>query len=47
LRLLRGHGLITKIAKTHRYQVTEKGRTSLSVILAARQASNKVLLQAA
>jgi hypothetical protein len=47
LRLLRGHGLITKIAKTHRYQVTEKGRTSLSLILAARQASNKVLTQAA
>ena len=22
--LLRGHGLITKVAKTHRYQLTEK-----------------------
>lgn len=47
LRLLRGHGLIAKIPKTHRYQVTERGRTSLSVILAARQANTKLLLQAA
>lgn len=46
-RLLRGHGLIAKIPKAHRYQVTEKGRTSLSVILAARQANTKILLQAA
>jgi hypothetical protein len=46
-RLLRGHGLIAKIPKTHRYQVTEKGRTSLSAILAARQANTKILLQAA
>jgi len=46
-RLLRAHGLIAKIPKSHRYQVTEKGRTSLSVILAARQANTKVLLQAA
>jgi hypothetical protein len=47
LRLLRGHGLIAKVPKTHRYQVTEKGQTSLSVILAARQANTKLLLQAA
>ena len=47
LRLLRGHGVITKVPKTHRYQVTEKGRASLSVILAARQANTKLLLQAA
>lgn len=33
LRLLRGHGLIAKVPKTHRYQVTEKGRTTLSVLL--------------
>lgn len=46
-RLLRGHGLIAKIPKSHRYQVTEKGRTILSVILAARQANTKTLLQAA
>jgi len=47
LRLLRAHGLIAKVPKTHRYQVTEKGRTNLSVILAARQANTKFLLQAA
>jgi hypothetical protein len=47
LRLLRAHGLIAKIPKTLRYQLTDKGRTSLSVILAARQANTKVLLQAA
>jgi hypothetical protein len=47
LRLLRGHGLIQKIAKTHRYQLTEKGRNSLSALLAARNANTQQLLQAA
>ena len=47
LRLLRAHSLIAKIAKTHRYQVTEKGRANLSAILAARDSNTKVLLQAA
>jgi hypothetical protein len=47
LRLLRGHGLIAKVPKTHRYQVTEKGRTSFSAVLAACQANTKQLLQAA
>lgn len=47
LRLLRGHGVIAKITKTHRYQVTDKGRNCLSALLAARQANTKQLLQAA
>ncbi len=47
LRLLRGHGLILKISNTHRYQLTEKGRSSLSALLAARNANTKQLLQAA
>lgn len=47
LRLLRAHGLIDKIAKTHRYQVTEKGAAKLSALLAARKANTKQLLQAA
>ena len=47
LRLLRAHGLIAKVPKTHRYQVTEKGRANISVILAAREANTKLLLQAA
>jgi hypothetical protein len=47
LRLLRAHGLINKIAKTHRYQVSEDGRERLSALLAARRANTKQLLQAA
>jgi len=47
LRLLRGHGLIQKIAKTHRYMVSEQGRAALSALLAARRANTKQLLQAA
>jgi hypothetical protein len=47
LRLLRGHGLIAKIAKTQRYQLTAKGRSSLAALLAARQADTQQLLQAA
>jgi hypothetical protein len=47
LRLLRGHGLIVKLPNTHRYQVTEQGRTSIGALLAARQADTKKLLQAA
>lgn len=47
LTLLRAHGLIRKIQKTHRYLLTEKGRASLSALLAARQANPKQLLQAA
>lgn len=47
LRLLRAHGLIAKIAKTHRYQVSEQGTARLSALLAARRANTKQLLQAA
>jgi DNA-binding PadR family transcriptional regulator len=47
LRLLRGHGIIAKVLKTHRYQLTEKGRTALAALLAARKANTKQLLQAA
>jgi hypothetical protein len=47
LRILRGHGLIAKVPKTLRYQLTPKGRTSMAALLAARQANTKQLLQAA
>ncbi len=47
IRMLRAHGLIDKIPKSHRYQVTEKGAASLSALLAARRANTKQLLQAA
>jgi|SRR5262245_3095193 len=46
LRLLRGHGLIQKVARTHRYQLTERGRAVITAALAALQASTAQLAQA-
>ncbi len=43
LRLLRAHGLIKKISRTHRYVVTCKGRRLITALLAARQASTEKL----
>lgn len=43
LRLLRAHGLIAKVSKTHRYVVTEQGRNVMTALLAARQASTEKL----
>ena len=45
LRLLQAHGLIMKIAKTHRYQLTTLGRTAISALLHA-QAANSAQLAA-
>jgi hypothetical protein len=39
LRLLRAHGLIQKIPRTHRYQVTEAGRSILIAVLTTASAS--------
>ena len=39
LRLLRAHGLIARVPKTHRYVVTTKGRRIITALLTARQAS--------
>lgn len=47
LRLLRAHGLLRKVPKTHRYQVTDNGRTAITAILAARQADTAKLTQVA
>jgi hypothetical protein len=47
LRLLRAHGLVHKVAKTHRYQVSPHGREIINALLAARQASIAKLTQAA
>lgn len=48
LRLLRAHGLLKKVPKTHRYQVTERGRVILTALNAARHASTqKLVAQAA
>lgn len=47
LRLLRAHKLISKVPKTHRYVLTETGRTTINAILAARQASARRLTELA
>ena len=39
LRMLRAHGLIKKMPRSHRYNVTEKGRLVIAAIIAARNAS--------
>jgi hypothetical protein len=39
LAMLRAHGLIKKIPRTHRYLLTERGVQAITSILAARQAS--------
>lgn len=47
LRLLRAHGLIQKVPKTHRYMVSERGRQTLTALLAARNASAEQLTRCA
>lgn len=39
LALLRAHGLIKKLSRTHRYVLTEKGSTTITALLTARQAN--------
>jgi hypothetical protein len=47
LRMLRAHKMIRKLPKTHRYQLTKKGRVLTTAILAAHQADVSTLLKAA
>jgi len=47
LRLLRAHGLIRKISRTHPYQVTAQGRQIISAVLLAQQADISTLMNAA
>jgi hypothetical protein len=47
LRLLRAHGLIRKMSRTHRYHVTEAGRTILVAVLTAASTSVNQLNQLA
>jgi hypothetical protein len=47
LRLLRGHGLIRKVPKTHRYLLTKRGQSAIAALLAARQANIQKLSQLA
>ncbi len=39
LALLRAHGLIARVAKTHRYMLTKKGRRLITALLTARKAN--------
>jgi len=47
LRLLRAHGILAKVAHTHRYQVTPQGRQILTAILTAQQVPVNELLKRA
>ena len=47
LRLLVAHGLIHKVQKTHRYQVTAVGRLAISAVLTIQQTSMATLARAA
>jgi hypothetical protein len=47
LALLRAHGLIQKVPKTHRYMITPKGRELASAILAASKADYQKLTELA
>lgn len=44
LRLLRAHGIIRKVPKTHRYLLTDRGRTLTTALAAMRAANVKQLL---
>jgi len=43
LRLLRAHGLIRKLPHTHRYVLTESGRTAITALVAAQEANTQKL----
>lgn len=47
LRLLRAHGLIQKVQKTHRYLLTTHGAQAITALLSARAADTAKLLSAA
>ena len=47
LRLLRAHGLIRKVPKTHRYMLTPRGQSAIAALSAARQANTAELGQLA
>jgi hypothetical protein len=47
LRLFREHGLIYKVTRTHRYQLSAAGRRTLPLIVAARRANTQKLQQLA
>jgi len=47
LRLLRGHKLISKIPKSHRYRLTKHGRIQVTALIAAQNANTKKLTELA
>jgi len=47
LALLHAHGLIARVSRTYRWQVTEKGHRVLTALLAARQADTDKLIKLA
>lgn len=47
LRLLRAHGLIQKVPRTHRYKLTDEGNRCINALIAARAADTAKLTQAA
>lgn len=47
LRILRAHHIIRKLPKTHRYQLTQSGRRTVTAILAAHDAEVSTLLKIA
>jgi len=47
IRLLRAHGLVHKISKTHRYTVSPLGRQVITALLTARNTNTQTLIQLA
>ena len=47
LRLLRTHGLIKKVPKTHRYHLTAGGSKAITAVIAALHASSDSLIKLA
>ncbi len=47
LRLLRAHGLVQKVTGTNRYVVSDKGRPTITALLAARKANVEQLTKPA
>jgi hypothetical protein len=47
IRLLRAHGIVSKVTKTNRYVLTNKGRVAVTALLAARNADTESLTKLA
>lgn len=47
IRLLRAHGLVRKVSKTHRYTVSAQGKETITALLAARAANSRKLTELA